>query len=124
MGHELKREEVLSIFIAAGIPVLNMKPLPNGYSYQPPDPRYRTTYPDPPWWFVKTPVGWIEIGWRKRVISINWEDTPIRHIVTAKEVTKDEQSVHAWSILEAIEFLIELRKQFPSSVTEQEKHHG
>lgn len=62
-----------------------------------------------PWWLIKTPFGLIEIGWRKRVISIDWSDTAARVVVTSDEVTKDRTSVHAWSEEKALEYLKALR---------------
>lgn len=101
----MKRVEAISIFTLAGIEALNSKPLPDGYSYSPDDERYYQMIPRLCWWFIKTPVGWIEIGWRKRVISINWEDTPVRKVVTADDVTKSDTLVHAYSVEKAIEYL-------------------
>lgn len=101
----MKDKEVRSLFTLAGIPVLATKPLFDGYGYSPDDSRFYETKPRCAWWFVKTPVGWVEIGWRKRVISINWEDTPIRAVITADDVTKDEASVHAWDTGKALEYL-------------------
>ena len=101
----MKHEEVKGLFALAGIKVLNIKPLPDGYGYSPEDPRYFETNPRGVWWFVKTTNGWIEIGWRKRVININWEDTPIRKIITTDDVTKSETNVHAWNIPKALEYL-------------------
>lgn len=101
----MKRKEVESLFVLAGIPVLKIKALPDGYGYSPDDDRYFKTLPRTVWWFVKTSVGWIEIGWRKRVININWEDTPIRKIITEHDVTKSETNVHAYSMEDALVYL-------------------
>lgn len=62
-----------------------------------------------PWWLVKTKFGLIEVGWRKRVIQIDWRDTGLRCVVTADEVTKDEHLVHAWNRAKAVKYLDELR---------------
>lgn len=107
----MKIEEVRGVFALAGISVLNLKPLPDGYGYPPDDPRYFETPPRCVWWFVKTKAGWIEIGWRKRVISINWEDTPIRKVITADDVTKSESDAHAWTTAKALEYLTALGKE-------------
>jgi hypothetical protein len=100
--------QVRAIFELARIPVLRVKPLPDGYNYAPSDPRYFETPPRQVWWFVKTPLGWIEIGWRKRVIAVDWQDTAVRRIVTSDDVTKAETMVHAWSEAKAIEYLAAL----------------
>ncbi len=101
----MTREEAKSLFTLAGIPVLNIKPLIDGYNYGPEDSRFYKTLPEKVWWFVKTAAGWVEIGWRRRVISINWSDTPVRKIVTEDNVTKDEEGVHAWDIATALKYL-------------------
>ncbi len=102
-------EEVKAVFILAGIPVLKIKPLVDGYGYKPDDERFLQTLPRCAWWFVKTEFGWIEIGRRKNVYSIDWEDTEIRTTVTTDEVTKWETGVHAWSVEKAIEYLRALK---------------
>lgn len=97
-GVELPLETIRDMFSKAGIKILSEpKALPNGY--------YTTTPYAFPWWFIKTAVGWIEIGHRKRVIEINWVDTPIRTMVTNDNVTKDYSYVHAWTEDKAIEYL-------------------
>jgi hypothetical protein len=59
----------------------------------------------PPWWLVRVPNGLIEIGWRKRVISIDWTETDVRSLVTSDDVTKSETKVHAWSMENALTYL-------------------
>lgn len=57
---------------------------------------------------MKTPKGLIQIGWRKRVISIDWSDTGIRRVVTEDDVTKDDTMVHAYSYAKALAYLTAL----------------
>lgn len=45
------------------------------------------------------------IGWRKRVIQIDWKDCDVKLDVTADDVTKDDFNVHAWSTEKAVEYL-------------------
>lgn len=111
----MKIEEVKGLFALAGIPVLNIKPLPDGYGYSPEDLRYYETPPRCAWWFVKTAAGWVEIGWRKRVININWEDTPVRKVITADDVTKSETNVHAWDNSKALEYLTALKLEMSNN---------
>ncbi len=105
----MKREEVKSIFTLSGFEVLAMKELIDGYGYKSDDPRFFGSYPRTVWWFVKTSFGWIEIGWRKRVIAIDWTDTGIKAAVTEDDVTKDEFKVHAYSFTKAVEYLAKLK---------------
>lgn len=58
-----------------------------------------------PWWLVRTSAGLLKIGWRKRVINIDWSDTPLREILTQDDVTKEDTLVHAWGYAKAVEYL-------------------
>ncbi len=96
---------VKGLFALAGLDVLKIKPLIDGYGCQPDDPRYFETPPRCVWWFVKTKYGWIEVGGRKRVISIDWSDTSIRELVTQDDTTGTVEYVHAWTNAKALEYL-------------------
>jgi hypothetical protein len=89
-----------ALFTLAKIEVLRVWRLPNGYYKDDPEANKKS-----PWWLVKTSAGLVEIGWRKRVIAIDWSDTSIRELITADDVTKDETMVHAWGSLKAVEYL-------------------
>ena len=101
--------EVSGLFALVGIEVLNMYELTN--QYWPKTEGYYKTIMESPWWLVKTPFGLITIGWRKRVIEIDWSDTKVRKIITGDDVTKEENYVHAWSLPKALEYLTELSNQ-------------
>lgn len=103
---ERSRWEVFeSIFTLSGVPILEHYVLKNQYG---PD-EYLKYKAENSWYLIKTPKGLIEIGWRKKVISITWDF--IDYIVTKDEVTKDKNCVHAWSYEKAIEYLRELWKE-------------
>jgi hypothetical protein len=104
----MKIEEVKALFLLAGIEVQETRQLPNGY--WPDHPDYAEIRRNEPWWMIVTPFGLIEIGWRKRVIEISWVGTAFRQIVTEKQVTKSEVMVHAWSFIEALEYLTTFRR--------------
>ena len=105
------RDYVEALFLLAGIEVFSMHELKNGY-----DPE-RT---NDPWWLVHTPFGLVKIGWRKRVISINWEDSRLQIVITEDEVTKNEEMVHAWSYPKALEYLNALRKHAERTAANEE----
>lgn len=124
---DMKEEILRSLFTIAGLPVLETWRLENNY-WPTPDfsqenlsgpnkeyhiesaLRYAKLRQDSPWWLVKTPIGLMQIGWRKRVISIDWSECDVRVIVTQDDTTKSETMVHAWSELDAAKYLGALRQ--------------
>lgn len=70
-----------------------------------------------PWAVVTTQIGHIQIGWRKRVINIDWTKTLVKAsgkaIFPMEEVTRSEsyesvRYVHAWGYEKATEYLKKL----------------
>lgn len=86
-----------------------MRLVPNQYW---PDARGHD-YPVDPWAIVDTEFGEIRIGWRKRVIHIDWNRAPGlasvhgKQIVAEPKVTHDTTMVHCWGTEEAV---VALRK--------------
>jgi hypothetical protein len=75
--------------------------LPNGYCS-------RGCCRHRPWFLVTTPIGRIKIGWRKRVISITWDDTDRPYadqLFPNEDVTKFNKTIHAWGLEKAKEYL-------------------
>jgi hypothetical protein len=62
-----------------------------------------------PAWLVKTRFGLIEVTPRKRVLAIEWAETPARIIITEDDVTKHLSLVHAYTTTEALKYLTALR---------------
>lgn len=100
-------EEFKSIFCLAEIDVKEWIAIPN--KYWPETPEYYNNASH--WYLADTKYGFIQIGWRKRVISIDWSRTSVRHIVTEDEVTKSVTYVHAWKNIKAIEYLKEFKRK-------------
>jgi hypothetical protein len=100
------REEAMSILTLAGIKPERMWELANGYWPDAP------TYDDvrTPWWLAQTSIGLIRIGWRKRVLEIDWSATSTLVTVTEDDVTKGLTMVHAYSQAKAVEYLTSLRE--------------
>lgn len=93
------------VFAKAGFNVAVLHHLPNGYC-----PCDKCA----PWFKVETEVGPITLGWRKRVINIDWSKTPhkgknIPALFSDEDVTKDNTSIHAWGQDKAIEYLSKIR---------------
>ena len=83
-----------------------IKVIPNEYSN---DPYYWTS----PWLLVTTPKGIIKIGWRKRVINIDWSESDVKtnamDLFPTEDTTKGDYQnpryIHAWSYEKAKEYL-------------------
>ena len=62
-----------------------------------------------PWFLVTTPKGRIKIGWRKRVINIDWSGTTITHkaqdLFAGEQVTKGDKHIHADGLGKAKEYI-------------------
>lgn len=66
-----------------------------------------------PWYLFRTEFGLIKIGWRKRVISIDWSDCKFDRekdkfdqVIFKDDVTKWPTGIHAWGYHKAIEYLM------------------
>jgi len=103
---EREREEIKEILDRSEIPYTEMVMIPNEY---PPNPD--STYYGP-WFMIETFVGRIKIGWRKRVIHIDWSETGLSasgaDVVDKLETTHGSSYVHAWGADKAVEALRKL----------------
>ncbi len=93
------RREILSIFSGREIFVEETK---NEYVIE----MYSKHYP---WFIVTTSKGKIKIGWRKRVLLINWDDSIIdetaNELFLNEDVTKFDKTIHAWGYDKAKEYV-------------------
>lgn len=103
-----EKQEILKLFAGKYIFV---EEIPNGYCSQP-------CCVNLPWFIVTTPIGHIKIGWRKRVINIDWSKTiqkkTAAELFPNEDVTKGEQSIHAWSYEKAKEYLDLIHHEVPN----------
>jgi hypothetical protein len=97
-----------ALFLLAGFEVLSVYKTENRYWLSGSDRSIAS-----PWWLVRIDEGIVVIGWRKRVIAIDWSDTTLRGVVTPDDVTKDDTMVHAWRYSKAVEYLDGLRALRP-----------
>jgi len=65
-----------------------------------------------PWFNVKTVFGVIKIGWRKRVINIDYSAVNSDPDFSSEEVTKGNRTIHAWSYEKAQEYLQKIRMAY------------
>lgn len=65
-----------------------------------------------PWFNITTGKGKIKIGWRKRVININWNDSVIKEsaeeLFPGENTTKYDKDIHAWGYEKAQEYINKL----------------
>lgn len=101
----MNADQAKAIFILAGIEVINVHQIANEYWGNDPEMSAKS-----PWWLVNTPYGLIKLGWRKRVISIEWPETKARCEVTKDNVTKHDVLVHAYSYAKAVEYMAALKE--------------
>jgi hypothetical protein len=99
--------EKTGIINCFGDRVIFVEQIPNGY-----DDSYYSKHL--PWFVVTTTKGRIKIGWRKRVICIDWCDSIIKESAEAlfpnEDVTKYEKLIHAWGYEKATEYINVLLK--------------
>jgi hypothetical protein len=100
------RKEATSILTLAGLPPSRIWELANGYWPLAPD--YDSVRR--PWWLAQTRIGLVQLGWRKRVLAIDWSATDVRATVTEDDVTKGPTMVHAYSTAKAVEYMQRLRE--------------
>jgi hypothetical protein len=97
-----ERKEILDLF---GDRAIFVEDIPNGYC-----DRYCCKHL--PWFIVTTTKGKINIGWRKRVLNITWEDSIIpddaETLFPEDNVTKFDKGIHAWGLEKAKEYIDKL----------------
>lgn len=79
--------------------VIYVKEIPNGYSSDMINP----------WFLITTNRGIIRMGWRKRVIHIDWDESDITYrsedLFPEEDVTKFDRTIHAHGYEKAREYL-------------------
>jgi len=96
------KRDILSVFVGRAIYV---EEIPNGYCGD-----YCCKHL--PWFIVTTTKGRFRIGWRKRVIHIEWTDTTIKEdaktLFPDEDVTRFDKVIHAWGTEKAQEYINKL----------------
>ena len=97
-----------ALFVKAGFKMVSMMDLPNEYCQ---------CGVSAPWFSVITEFGTIKIGWRKRVINIDWSGLDPKHrkrdtlsLFDGEDVTKGDDSIHAWGWEKAEDYLRRIRE--------------
>lgn len=89
------------LFKESGIPL-------TGGQWMIPNRYWGDSYWASPWMMFVTPAGPIRVGWRKRVLEIDWSASNIgvkAEKLTDDKVTKGDRMIHAWGQEKAVEYL-------------------
>lgn len=113
MLEQVETSKFKEVFEKAGFQRIEMNPIHNEYC-----PTPSTCTGCAPWFLVTTEIGTIKIGWRKRVINIDWTEatgkpTKLRKVpkLFKKEgVTLGETYVHCYGWEKAQEYLGRIRE--------------
>lgn len=99
------RERFDVIFSKAGFTQISLAEIPN---------QYCPCIICEPWYRARTEVGTITIGWRKRVINIDWSRATradLRPLFANEPVTKEAGLIHAYGEAKAEEYLRRVREE-------------
>lgn len=95
----LMRQEIVGLF---GESAVYVEEIPNRYGSS-------WYYSMSPWFRITTRIGNFIVGWRKRVIHIEWTDTLVNDLSVTVfqdvDVTKFDRCIHAWSYLDAKNYI-------------------
>ena len=87
-----------------------VRQIPNEYSGDP-------YYVNRPWFEVTTPVGLFTLGWRKRVISIDWSKTVgtkfAFELFANESTTMSGRTIHAWTYAKARAYIQAIHAGMP-----------
>jgi hypothetical protein len=96
------REEFCLWFREAGLDPVFVEEIPNEYCPRP-------CCMHRPWFVVTSRIGHIKIGWRKRVVHLEWTRSMATEsasvLFPAENVTKLDHTIHAWSGEKVVEYL-------------------
>ena len=104
-----EEKQFREVFADAGFKVSEVEAIPN---------RYCSCDQCAPWFVVKTEFGPVTIGWRKRVINIDWDELirddvhgeQVLGLFKDEDVTKGTGGIHAWGWDKAKEYLSRVHK--------------
>jgi hypothetical protein len=106
-----QRGKFEAAFMEAGFSVVYMEPAPNEYFGD--DAEALSS----PWYVVTTPRGHIKVGWRKRVIVLDWERSEIQasahQLFPQEDVTKGDRMIHCWTYEKLAQYLTALKAVGP-----------
>ena len=95
---EINKREILALF-------------PENSSYVEIENQYSDSvyFKSRPWFEIATNKGIIRLGWRKRVLSIHWDNKFIPQtgyeLFPDEDVTRYDNCIHAWSLADAKKYI-------------------
>lgn len=102
---EKEKQELIALFEKHSL--IFVKEISNQYNNS--DKGYSKHFP---WLEITTTKGIFTIGWRKRVIQIDWSqsiiDIEAKNIFSSEDVTMGDKYIHAWGIEKAQEYIDKL----------------
>ena len=100
--------ELTKLFELAGFDTIHVETINNEYCSRSCCYKY-------PWIIVTTKKGRIKLGWRKRVMNLDWSNSDLK--VDGQKIFKDEETttgtsyIHCWSKEKAVEYLKKLNSE-------------
>lgn len=100
-------EDLLAAFVNAGLEPVYVQEVHNEYENQPPGS-------DSPWLLVTTRLGHFKVGWRKRVIILDWEQTEVGYsaqvLFDGENVTMEGKMIHCYGYAKLTDYLKRMRR--------------
>ena len=98
--------ELIGIFHLAGFEIIHTETIDSQYCSESCCYKF-------PWIIATTNLGRIKLGWRKRVMNLDWSQSDITAmgeiLFKEEETTKGEKYIHCWSKEKAVEYLKKLK---------------
>ncbi len=100
--------ELTELFKSAGFETIHVETIESGYCKESCCYKF-------PWIIVTTPKGRIKLGWRKRVMNLDWSESDITAmgeiLFKDEKTTTGEKYIHCWSKEKAVEYLKKLNSE-------------
>ncbi len=105
--------ELSELFKSAGFDPIHVETVANEYCSQ-------SCCYHLPWIIVTTDKGRIKLGWRKRVLNLDWSDSDLgidgEVMFKGENTTTGQSYIHCWSYEKAIEYLTKLNSEEKANV--------
>lgn len=98
--------ELTELFKSAGFDTVHVETIDSEYCKEPCCYKY-------PWIIATTNQGRIKLGWRKRVMTLDWSDSDLgidgREFFKGEHTTIEQSYIHCWGKDKAVEYLRKLK---------------